>query len=133
MRVKVILKSLLFSYAVTGVFLLFLAFLLFQFDLGETPIAAGIIRTFLSPWRIYGWKDYEKGEISLGPFAGIVLLSPSYDGICYCAGKTGYEYLSCCNHLPAVYLWRNFGRNAVLNQALKNKIFQKLLLCKKML
>ena len=109
MRVKVILKSLLFSYAVTGVFLLFLAFLL------------------------YGWKDYEKGEISLGPFAGIVLLSSSYDGICYCAGKTGYEYLSCCNHLPAVYLWRNFGRNAVLNQALKNKIFQKLLLCKKML
>ena len=35
MKVKVILKSLLFSYAVTGAFLLFLAFLLFQFDLGE--------------------------------------------------------------------------------------------------
>ena len=30
MKVKVILKSLLFSYAVTGAFLLFLAFLLFQ-------------------------------------------------------------------------------------------------------
>ncbi len=43
MKVKVILKSLLFSYAVTGAFLLFLAFLLFQFDLGEKPVSAGIV------------------------------------------------------------------------------------------
>ena len=42
MKVKAILKSLLFSYAVTGVFLLILAFLLFQFDLGEKPVNAGI-------------------------------------------------------------------------------------------
>ena len=46
MKVKVILKSLLFSYAVTGAFLLFLAFLLFQFDLGEKPVSAGIVAVY---------------------------------------------------------------------------------------
>ena len=50
MKVKVILKSLLFSYAVTGAFLLFLAFLLFQFDLGEKPVSAGIVAVYL--WGI---------------------------------------------------------------------------------
>ena len=47
MKVKVILKSLLFSYAVTGAFLLFLAFLLFQFDLGEKPVSAGIVAVYI--------------------------------------------------------------------------------------
>ena len=36
MKVRAVLKSLLFSYALTGVALLLLAFLLFTFDLGET-------------------------------------------------------------------------------------------------
>ena len=47
MKVKVILKSLLFSYAVTGAFLLLLAFLLFQFDLGEKPVSAGIVAVYI--------------------------------------------------------------------------------------
>ena len=47
MKVKVILKSLLFSYAVTGAFLLLLAFLLFQFDLGEKPVTAGIVAVYI--------------------------------------------------------------------------------------
>ena len=41
MKVRAILKSLLFAYALTGVALLLLALVLFAFDLGET--AAGII------------------------------------------------------------------------------------------
>ena len=45
MKVKVILKSLLFSYAVTGAFLLFLAFLLFQFDFRRLRNAASRINT----------------------------------------------------------------------------------------
>lgn len=49
MKVKVILKSLLFSYAVTGAFLLLLAFLLFQFDLGEKPVSAGIVAVYICP------------------------------------------------------------------------------------
>ena len=43
MKVRAILKSLLFSYALTGVALLFLAFVLFAFELGETAVDAGII------------------------------------------------------------------------------------------
>ena len=42
MRVKTVLWSLLLSYGLTGLFLLLLAFLLFQFELGEGAAAAGI-------------------------------------------------------------------------------------------
>lgn len=47
MKAKAILKSLLFAYALTGVFLMVLAFLLFSFDLGETAVAAGIIVVYV--------------------------------------------------------------------------------------
>ena len=47
MKVKAVLKSLLAAYALTGVFLLLLAFLLFQFDLGEGPIAAVIVAVYV--------------------------------------------------------------------------------------
>ena len=40
-------KIFTFSYAVTGAFLLFLAFLLFQFDLGEKPVSAGIVAVYI--------------------------------------------------------------------------------------
>ena len=43
MRVKTVLWSLLLSYGLTGLFLLLLAFLLFQFELGEGVAAAGIV------------------------------------------------------------------------------------------
>lgn len=43
MKLKAALKSLLCSYAVTGLALLLLAFLLYQFDLGEKVITAGIV------------------------------------------------------------------------------------------
>ena len=47
MKVKAVLKSLLAAYALTGAFLFLLAFLLFQFDLGEGPIAAGIVAVYV--------------------------------------------------------------------------------------
>ena len=40
MKVRAILKSLLFAYALTGVALLLLALVLFAFDLGETAVDA---------------------------------------------------------------------------------------------
>ena len=43
MKVRAILKSLLFAYVLTGVALLLLALVLFAFDLGETAVDAGII------------------------------------------------------------------------------------------
>lgn len=47
MKVRAVLKSLLFAYALTGVFLLLLAFFLFQFDLGEGPVTVGIIVVYV--------------------------------------------------------------------------------------
>lgn len=47
MKVRAILKSLLFAYALTGILLLLLALLLFCFDLGETAVAAGIIVVYV--------------------------------------------------------------------------------------
>jgi putative membrane protein (TIGR04086 family) len=47
MQIKAVLKSLAASYAVTGLGLLLLAFLLFRFDLGETPVMAGIVVVYI--------------------------------------------------------------------------------------
>lgn len=47
MKGKAILKSLLFSYLLTGGMLMLLAFLLFSFDLGEGAVAAGIIAVYV--------------------------------------------------------------------------------------
>lgn len=47
MKGKAILKSLLFSYAVTGILLFLLAFFLFQFNLGEGAVAAGIVAIYV--------------------------------------------------------------------------------------
>ena len=84
MRVKVILKSLLFSYAVTGVFLLFLAFLLFQFDLGETPIAAGIMAVYVLSCLLGGFvagkimrKEKYLWGLLLGLFYYLLLMTVS--------------------------------------------------------
>lgn len=54
MKGKAILKSLLAAYAATGLFLLFLAFLLFQFDLGEKPVAAGILAVYVASCLLGG-------------------------------------------------------------------------------
>lgn len=48
MKGKVILRSLLLAYGVTGLFLLILAFLLFQFELGEGAAAAGIVFIYVA-------------------------------------------------------------------------------------
>lgn len=84
MRGKAILKSLLFSYAVTGVFLLFLAFLLFQFDLGETPIAAGIMAVYVLSCLLGGFmagkimrKEKYLWGLLLGLFYYLLLMTVS--------------------------------------------------------
>ena len=51
MRVRTILKSLLFAYALTGVALLLLAFLLFTFDLGETAVDISLSMCLPASWE----------------------------------------------------------------------------------
>lgn len=47
MKMKTVLKSLFLAYALTGVFLLLLAFLVFRMDLGTAPVAAGIVAVYV--------------------------------------------------------------------------------------
>ncbi|MDD5803804.1 TIGR04086 family membrane protein [Blautia sp. HCP3S3_H10_1] len=85
MKMKAILKSLLFSYAVTGVFLLFLAFLLFQFDLGEKPVSVGIVAVYILSCLLGGFmagkivrKDKYLWGILLGVFYYLLLVTVSF-------------------------------------------------------
>ena len=55
MRVKTVLWSLLLSYGLTGLFLLLLAFLLFQFELGEGAAAAGIVFIYVVSCLVGGF------------------------------------------------------------------------------
>lgn len=56
MKVKTVLKSLLFAYAITGVFLLFLAFLLFSLNLGEGAASAGITAVYVLSCLLGGFS-----------------------------------------------------------------------------
>ncbi|MDO4338158.1 MAG: TIGR04086 family membrane protein [Eubacteriales bacterium] len=85
MKVKAVLKSLLFSYAVTGLLLLLLAFLLFQFDLGETPVTAGIIVIYVISCLLGGFmagKIVRKDKYLWGVLVGfcyfLLLLAVSF-------------------------------------------------------
>nr|WP_295279490.1 TIGR04086 family membrane protein [uncultured Blautia sp.] len=85
MKMKAILKSLLFSYTVTGVFLLLLAFLLFQFDLGEKPVSAGIIAVYILSCLLGGFmagKILRKNKylwgVLVGTFYYLLLITVSF-------------------------------------------------------
>ncbi len=74
MRVKAVLKSLLFSYAVTGMFLLLLAFLLFRFNLGEGPVSAGILAIYVLSCLLGGFmagKTVRKDKYLWGVLVGL--------------------------------------------------------------
>ena len=47
MKVKGMLRALLLAYGLTGIMLLLLAFLLFQFDLKENVISMGIVLVYI--------------------------------------------------------------------------------------
>ena len=94
MKVKVILKSLLFSYAVTGAFLLLLAFLLFQFDLGEKPVTAGIVAVYILSCFSGGFmsgKILRTDKYLWGILVGAFYYLLSDYGIFSSAGKMGYD------------------------------------------
>lgn len=47
MKMRVVLRSLFLAYGLTGMCLLILAFLVFQFDLGIVPVSAGIVAVYV--------------------------------------------------------------------------------------
>lgn len=85
MKIRAVLRSLLFAYAVTGVLLLFLAFLLFQFDLGEKALAAGVVSIYVAACLLGGFmagKIMRKDKYLWGVLVGVayyfLLLSVSF-------------------------------------------------------
>jgi putative membrane protein (TIGR04086 family) len=85
MKVKAVLKSLLFAYGITGVFLLLLAFLLFKFDIGEGPVTAGIIAVYVLSCLLGGFmagrmvrKDKYLWGILVGLFYFLLLAAASF-------------------------------------------------------
>lgn len=47
MKMRAVLRSLFLAYGLTGMCLLILAFLVFQFDLGIVPVSAGIVAVYV--------------------------------------------------------------------------------------
>lgn len=74
MKGKAILKSLLCSYVLTGLFLLGLAYLLFQFNLGEGVVTAGITAVYVIACLaggIVAGKTVRKQKYLWGTAAGL--------------------------------------------------------------
>lgn len=121
MKVRAILRSLLFSYAVTGIFLLLLAFLLFQFDLGEKPVSAGIVAVYILSCLLGGFmagkiirKDKYLWGILVGVFYYLLLITVSFAG----KRQMGYEPDARCDHIFHVSWGRRTGRNAFVKKIL---------------
>lgn len=75
MRIKAILRSLLFSYAFTGIALLFLALLLFTLNLGESAVTVGIVMVYVLSCLMGGFltgKMIRKNRYLWGLCTGVV-------------------------------------------------------------
>ncbi len=101
MRVKTVLWSLLLSYGLTGLFLLLLAFLLFQFELGEGAAAAGIVFIYVVSCLAGGFaagRIMRKNRISVGNCYRAVLLCSTASGIFSGTGEMGYDLYPCSDY-----------------------------------
>lgn len=120
MKMRNILSSLLFAYALTGVGLLMLAFFLYVFKLGETAVDVGIILICIFVCfngRTYDRKILAGKQSFLGNAHRFGIFS--FASHCFFCSKTtfGYESCSCRDHFLYVYWGWNFGRNAVVKKA----------------
>ena len=81
MKGKAILRSLLLAYGVTGLFLLILAFLLFQFEFGGGTAAVGIIIIYVVSCLVGGFM------------AGKIIRKDRY---IYGGSLPGFPIMFCC-------------------------------------
>lgn len=75
MRVKTMIMVEILSYLLTGLCLMFLAFLLFRFDLGEKPVSIGITGTYVLSCLFGGilaGKGCQKNRFLWGMLAGLI-------------------------------------------------------------
>lgn len=74
MKIKAILWSLLLAYGLTGLLLLLLAFLLFRFEMGSGPAAAGTVFIYVASCFAGGFtagRILRKNRYLWGIFAGL--------------------------------------------------------------
>lgn len=117
MKGKAILRSLLLAYGVTGLFLLILAFLLFQFEFGGGTAAVGIIIIYVVSCLVGGFmagKIIRKDRYIWGIVTGlsyyVLLLLVSF----LAQGKWDYDLCPCVDYLFYVSWWRSHWWDAVV-------------------
>lgn len=117
MKGKAILRSLLLAYGVTGLFLLILAFLLFQFEFGGGTAAVGIIIIYVVSCLVGGFmagKIIRKDRYIWGIVTGlsyyVLLLLVSF----LAPGEMGYDLCPCVDYFFHVSWWRSHWWDAVV-------------------
>mgnify|MGYP000886857846 CR=1 FL=1 len=121
MRVKTVLWSLLLSYGLTGLFLLLLAFLLFQFELGEGAAAAGIVFIYVVSCLAGGFaagRIMRKNRYLWNCYRAVLLCSTA-SGIFSGTGKMGYDFYPCSDYFFYVPGRRSHRGNAVVKACKK--------------
>ena len=112
MKGKAILRSLLLAYGVTGLFLLILAFLLFQFEFGGGTAAVGIIIIYVVSCLVGGFMA--ERPIYMGDRYRAFLLCSAASGIFSGTGKMGYDLCPCVDYFFHVPWWRSHWWDAVV-------------------
>ena len=123
MRIRVVLKSLLFAYALTGVLLLLLAFALFSFDLGETVVDVGITAVYVLACFMGGFmagrilhRDKYLWGVGTGAAYYLLLLLVSF-------AVRGHWDMSITHAVTCIFYVcrrRNTGWNAVVKKNFQN-------------
>lgn len=117
MKGKAILRSLLLAYGVTGLFLLILAFLLFQFEFGGGTAAVGIIIIYVVSCLVGGFmagKIIQERPIYMGDRYRAFLLCSAASGIFSGTGEMGYDLCPCVDYFFHVSWWRSHWWDAVV-------------------
>lgn len=116
MKGKAILRSLLLAYGVTGLFLLILAFLLFQFEFGGGTAAVGIIIIYVVSCLVRGlWRERSYGKtVYMGDRYRAFLLCSAASGIFSGTGEMGYDLCPCVDYFFHVSWWRSHWWDAVV-------------------
>jgi len=116
MKGKAILRSLLLAYGVTGLFLLILAFLLFQFEFGGGTAAVGIIIIYVVSCLAGGFMAGKiiRKDRYLGDRYRAFLLCSAASGIFSGTGEMGYDLCPCVDYFFYVSWWRSHWWDAVV-------------------
>ena len=100
MKTKTVLRSLFLAYGLTGVCLLLLAFLAFQFDLGLALVSAGIVAVYVISCLA--------GGFFLMPYYNLFFLSEVNNHAYYHNSYHTQNYKR-CDHCVVSCIHRRFG------------------------